>query len=412
MAGIGLGMGFELNAESFLDIRQSFDTLEQMKAFPESSVPEGFTAYNKETKKDYRFDKTNDEDPTLGKWRLKESGGSGAAIDDTQASLDTTYSSDKIEKMFSAFGGHLIVESLPEASTADPKKVYLVKDETNGSDPNAYNEYMALEKEAEPGVLFWEKVGSTESATLEYKTSSPVNNPMGKVPANYETAGIPIPEIIDMMLHKDVKATVAISCSDAGLKEKGVSSVTNPVLTATITPGTCTPVSVQFFKDGVALGDAVPFVESQLTYTFTDDNSGAGVTLINTTKYSVKLTYKLNASDSSSLTATAEYTYVFVYPFYFGTSITEPVDEAGLTKDLSQMPTNKSITKSYTGTNAYAVLLFDSDYTLKSILDQNGFECKPGFTTKTVVVGGGSYTLCYTTNPATLTNFKYTFKFA
>ena len=59
MAGIGLGMGFELNAESFLDIRQSFDTLEQMKAFPESSVPEGFTAYNKETKKDYRFDKTN-----------------------------------------------------------------------------------------------------------------------------------------------------------------------------------------------------------------------------------------------------------------------------------------------------------------------------------------------------------------
>ena len=36
MAGIGLGMGFELNAESFLDIRQSFDTLEQMKAFPES----------------------------------------------------------------------------------------------------------------------------------------------------------------------------------------------------------------------------------------------------------------------------------------------------------------------------------------------------------------------------------------
>ena len=76
------------------------------------------------------------------------------------------------------------------------------------------------------------------------------------------------------------------------------------------------------------------------------------------------------------------------------------------------MPTSKSVVKAYTGTNVYAVLLYDSNYTLSSVLDQNGFECMPGFTTKNIVVGTGSYTLAYTTSPATLNNFKYTFKFA
>ena len=56
MAGITLGMGFDLQAQSYLDIRQSFETLATMKAFPETSVPEGFIAYNKETKLEYQFD--------------------------------------------------------------------------------------------------------------------------------------------------------------------------------------------------------------------------------------------------------------------------------------------------------------------------------------------------------------------
>ena len=471
MAGISLGMGFELNAKSFLDIRQSFDTLAQMKAFPESSVPEGFTAYNKETKSEYLFDSANTDDTNLGKWRVKKGG--GAEIKDTVVGTDTTYSSAKIEELFKSFGGFLIVDSLPDTKDADLKKIYLVKDNDKGADPNAFNEFIVSStityvpeahydlivdsttyplytdyetkattdgftpveepkfneirsasypsyddyKAACPDKLGWEQLGSTQSANLEYKTTTPVNNPIGKVPANYTTNGISVTELLDMILHKDVLATVTISCSDAGLKEKGVSTVTDPVLTATINPGTCTPVSVQFYKDGVALGSPIPFVSGQLTYTLTDNNSGAGVTLTDTTAYGVVLSYKVNKDDIVEKTTSlsdknSTYTYKFVYPFYSGTSITAPVDESGLTKDLSDMPTSKSVTKAYTGTNVYAVLLYDSNYTIKSILDQNGFECLPGFTTSNIVVGSGSYTLCYTTSPATLTNFKYTFKFA
>ena len=471
MAGISLGMGFDLQAQSYLDIRQSFETLATMKSFPETSVPEGFIAYNKETKLEYQFDPLNSDDPNTGKWRLKKSG--GADIKDSVVGTDTTYSSAKIEELFKSFGGFLIVESLPDTKDADLKKIYLIKDEDDGEDPNAFNEYIVTStityveeahydmivdastyplytdyegaaqgasytpvdepkfneirgasyssyddyKKACPDKLGWELLGSTQTGKLEYKTTTPVNNPMGKVPAGYTTNGIAVTTLLDMMLHKDVLATATISCSDAGLKEKGVSSVTDPVLTATINPGTCTPVSVQFYKDGSPLGSPVPFSDGQLTYTLTDNNSGSGVTLTDTTTYGVVLTYKVNKDDLVEKTTLlsdkgATYTYKFVYPFYYGVSLTTPTDESGLTKELSDMPTNKSVVKAYTGTNVYAVLLFDSNYSLSSVLDQNGFECMPGFTTKNIVVGSGSYTLAYTTSPATLNNFKYTFKFA
>lgn len=471
MAGISLGMGFDLQAQSYLDIRQSFETLEAMKLFPETSVPEGFVAYNKETKLEYQFDPANSDDPDLGKWRVKKAG--GAEIKDAVIGTDTTYSSSKIEELFKSFGGFLIVDALPLAEDADLKKIYLVKDEDNGADPNAFNEYIVSStinyvpeahydmivdattyplytdyetaaqtatytpvdeptfdairaasyasyddyKAAYPDTLGWEQLGSTQSGNLEYKTTTPVNNPIGKVPDGYTTTGVAVTELLDMILHKDVLATVTISCSDAGLKEKGVSTVTNPVLTATVNPGTCTPVSIQFYKDGLTLGSSITFVDGQLTYTLTDDDGGAGVTLTDTMSYGVVLEYKVNESDVTTKKTLltdlgSSYTYKFVYPFYAGTSITVPVDETGLTKDLSDMPTTKSVTKAYTGTNVYAVLLYDSNYTVTSILDQNGFECKPGFTTTNIVVGGGNYTLCYSTSPATLTNFKYTFKFA
>lgn len=471
MAGIVLGMGFDLQAQSYLDIRQSFETLEAMKLFPETSVPEGFVAYNKETKLDYQFDPANTDDPDLGKWRVKKSG--GADIKDSVVGTDTTYSSAKIEELFKSFGGFLIVDSLPDTKDADLKKIYLVKDDVKGEDPNAFNEYIVSStinyvpeahydmivdastyplytdyesaaqvatytpvdeptfdairgasypsyddyKEAYPDTLGWEQLGSTETGKLEYKTTTPVNNPIGKVPQGYTTTGVAVTELLDMILHKDVLATATISCSDAGLKEKGVSSVTDPVLTATVNPGTCTPVSVQFYKDGSTLGSPVPFVEGQLTYTLTDNDSGSGVTLTDTTTYGVVLTYKVNKDDIVEKTTLlsdkdATYTYKFVLPFYYGVSLTTPADESGLTKDLSDMPTAKSVTKAYTGTNVYAVLLYDSNYTVKSILDQNGFECISGFTTNNIVVGSGSYTLCYSTSPATLNNFKYTFKFA
>ena len=69
--GIKVGMGFKLDAKLNLDARKSFKTLAEMKNFPESSIPEGFTTFNEATGLEYQFLSTNDVDETLGKWRVK-----------------------------------------------------------------------------------------------------------------------------------------------------------------------------------------------------------------------------------------------------------------------------------------------------------------------------------------------------
>ena len=72
---IQIGANFSFKGKKFLDDRQSFDTLAEMKSFIESGLPEGFLAYNKETDKYYKFNSTNEDDATLGKWKEYTTGG-------------------------------------------------------------------------------------------------------------------------------------------------------------------------------------------------------------------------------------------------------------------------------------------------------------------------------------------------
>ena len=73
---ISLNANFELlSAGLYLDARQQFNTIIEMKDFAETSIPDGFITYNKETQKHYVFNSSNTVDATLGKWREYNSGG-------------------------------------------------------------------------------------------------------------------------------------------------------------------------------------------------------------------------------------------------------------------------------------------------------------------------------------------------
>lgn len=62
--------------------RDSFVTLADMKAYPESSLPNIFIATCEETGKIYLYQKTNDVDDLTGKWReYKTSSGSEDVAD-------------------------------------------------------------------------------------------------------------------------------------------------------------------------------------------------------------------------------------------------------------------------------------------------------------------------------------------
>ena len=103
---ISLGTNFDLLAQKFLDSRQSFLTLADMKAFPETSLPDGFLTYNKEDKKIYKFESSNTEDSTTGKWRIfstggsSESSGSDSGIEHiiiTKAEYETLINNNKVK---------------------------------------------------------------------------------------------------------------------------------------------------------------------------------------------------------------------------------------------------------------------------------------------------------------------------
>lgn len=67
--GISIGNNFSLRAKKFVDDRNSFDTIANLKAFAETNIPEGFITFVEETGKNYQYKFANEVDETLGKWR-------------------------------------------------------------------------------------------------------------------------------------------------------------------------------------------------------------------------------------------------------------------------------------------------------------------------------------------------------
>ena len=74
--GINLTSNFSPKTPEFLDDRQSFKTLEEMRNYDVNLLPEGFETYCVETNKKYKFLSSNSIDTNLGKWRVVEGSGS------------------------------------------------------------------------------------------------------------------------------------------------------------------------------------------------------------------------------------------------------------------------------------------------------------------------------------------------
>ena len=87
--GIGLGSNFSPRFTDYLDDRRSFDTIQDMKDFAETSIADLYVTVNYEDGNFYQFNKTNSDDPTTGKWRKLESSSSGLAILEDYSKLPT-----------------------------------------------------------------------------------------------------------------------------------------------------------------------------------------------------------------------------------------------------------------------------------------------------------------------------------
>ena len=90
-------------------------------------------------------------------------------IDDTNSSSTTTWSSEKINSVISAFSANtfLVVDELP-TTDIDPRVIYIVPKE-GGESPNLREEYVYINGN-------WELIGSTEVDLSNYYTIQDVNN--------------------------------------------------------------------------------------------------------------------------------------------------------------------------------------------------------------------------------------------
>lgn len=76
---INIGDNISYQGAKPLDNRQQYSTVSEMASVAESTLPDGIMAYCVENEKTYQWKSTNTVDPTLGKWREFETGGSGSS---------------------------------------------------------------------------------------------------------------------------------------------------------------------------------------------------------------------------------------------------------------------------------------------------------------------------------------------
>ena len=80
--GINLTSNFSPKTPQFLDERQSFATLEEMKNYDTSNLPEGFITYVGEKRRRYMYHSDNADDKNLGKWRAYSLTGGASIMND------------------------------------------------------------------------------------------------------------------------------------------------------------------------------------------------------------------------------------------------------------------------------------------------------------------------------------------
>ena len=243
---------------------------------------------------------------------------------------------------------------------------------------------------------------------------------MGVTVGNYKdgdviTEGTTLTEVLSKMMQKRVLPTYKAPVISLTVSPSADQEISKEV-TFTITPSFTKNDAGDFEKCEIYRnGTLITTLTSLSAYVDTITPNG-NVTYKVVISYKEGAIKKDNFGDEYStghITAgnkNASKTVNIVYPYYYGVvSDIDNINAKDLTKDIT---VKKDKDYSYTGVNVYAVILYDADHgSFTSILDGNGFECISGFTKKSVTIGTKNYTMYYTNDKATITDFHYIFKY-
>ncbi len=203
----------------------------------------------------------------------------------------------------------------------------------------------------------------SKEANVTYISDKPSTVAIGGLPLGYTSEGISIVELIDNMLHPYKAPSISLSMTPSNTLYELGATISSLTLKATITQGSNDITSLVFLKDGSPLS-------STSNSTLTQSNIKTNVT------YSAYVSDGTNRINSNSINIK------FINPIYIG-SLSE-VNSTNIKAMTKKIVNVGSQSYTYTINNKKMCIAFPSGWTLKNIIDPNGFDITQSFTSETV----------------------------
>lgn len=258
--------------------------------------------------------------------------------------------------------------------------------------------------------LFGGAVGESGLGDLDtdYVRSTPVPITIGGITANSYTPSGSIADVLDKLLYPYQNPVVALKSNVAtATRQLGVDSIPTVTLTATLTKKTSPLYKVEFYK-GTELINTQEFVDGTLTYTYEY-----------TTPVAETTTFSARVYDRNSKTGTSSITYNFYYPNFSYVTTDEIADitmDNIATNGVIRLEAKANKELNFSGVmSRYAFCYPQAWGEVSSIIDSTGYEYINSFQRVSMTYISGSDNVpmyAYVSKTlATLTNYKYTFKF-
>lgn len=223
----------------------------------------------------------------------------------------------------------------------------------------------------------------SKEANVTYISDKPSTVAIGGLPLGYTSDGISIVELIDNMLHPYKAPSISLSITPSNTLYELGATISSLTLKATITQGSNDITSLVFLKDG----NPLPSTSNQ---TLTQSNIRNNVT------YSAYVSDNINRINSNSINIK------FINPIYIG-SLSE-VNSTNIKAMTKKIVNVGSQSYTYTINNKKMCIAFPSGWTLKNIIDPNGFDITQSFTSETVNI----YCLDGNSKPYTVYSSEFT----
>ena len=225
----------------------------------------------------------------------------------------------------------------------------------------------------------------SKEANVTYISDKPSTVAIGGLPLGYTSDGISIVELIDNMLHPYKAPKVSLSITPSNTPYELGATISTLTLKATITQGSNNVTSLVFLKDGSPLPST-----SNLELSKTETNVRTNVT------YSAYVSDDVNRINSNSINIK------FINPIYIG-SLSE-VNSTNIKAMTKKIVNVGSQSYTYTINNKKMCIAFPNGWTLRNIIDPNGFDITQSFTKETVNI----YCLDGNNKPYTVYSSEFT----